>query len=207
MGLVKARLTNISMANQEPVEVMFNPELLTLTTNMVYPDIAVPGLRNPLLQFIRGESRTLATELFLDQSDTGEPLNDRLDKLRAFVTIQSSLHAPPVCRFEWGHTSFDGVMSEFTEKFSLFDESGDVLRARVTVKLKAYEPAAQQLGKMKLESPDRTKSRTVRAGDRYDSIAAEEYGDAKYWRVLAEANGDERPRLLAPGTVLTIPPL
>ena len=63
------------------------------------------------------------------------------------------------------------------------------------------------LAEIDRRSPDRTKTRTVRAGDRYDLIAAEEYGDAAYWRVLAAANGDERPRLLAPGTVISIPPL
>jgi|OpeIllAssembly_1097287.scaffolds.fasta_scaffold716925_2 Contractile injection system tube protein len=207
MALVKARLTNASVANAEPVEVMFNPDLLTVTTNILYPDISVPGLRTPLLQFIRGEARTLAAELFLDQSNTGESLAAKLEELRAFVTIDSELHAPPVCRFEWGDTTFTGVMAEFAEKFQMFDETGRILRARVTVKLKAYEPANQQLAEIDRRSPDRTKTRTVRAGDRYDLIAAEEYGDAAYWRVLAAANGDERPRLLAPGTVISIPPL
>lgn len=207
MALVKARLTNASVANAEPVEVMFNPDLLTVTTNILYPDISVPGLRTPLLQFIRGEARTLAAELFLDQSNTGESLAAKLGELRAFVSIDSELHAPPVCRFEWGDTTFTGVMVEFAEKFQMFDETGRILRARVTVKLKAYEPANQQLAEIDRRSPDRTKTRTVRAGDRYDLIAAEEYGDAAYWRVLAEANGDERPRLLAPGTVISIPPL
>lgn len=207
MALVKARLTNASVANAEPVEVMFNPDLLTVTTNILYPDISVPGLRTPLLQFIRGEARTLAAELFLDNSNTGESLADKLEELRRFVSIDSELHAPPVCRFEWGDTTFTGVMAEFSEKFQMFDETGRILRARVTVKLKAYEPANQQLAEIDRRSPDRTKTRTVRAGDRYDLIAAEEYGDAAYWRVLAAANGDERPRLLAPGTVISIPPL
>lgn len=207
MALVKARLTNASVANAEPVEVMFNPDLLTVTTNILYPDISVPGLRTPLLQFIRGEARTLAAELFLDNSNSGESLAAKLEELRAFVTIDSELHAPPVCRFEWGDTTFTGVMAEFAEKFQMFDETGRILRARVTVKLKAYEPANQQLAEIDRRSPDRTKTRTVRAGDRYDLIAAEEYGDAAYWRVLAAANGDERPRLLAPGTVISIPPL
>jgi nucleoid-associated protein YgaU len=207
MSLVRATLTNDSLAGSEPIEVMFNPDLLTVTTNMLYPDISVPGLRTPLLQFVRGEAKTLAMELFLDQSNTGVSLAEKLGELRRFVTIDGDLHAPPVCRFEWGDTTFRGVMAEFTEKFQMFDESGRILRARVTVKLKAYEPASLQLAEINRASPDRTKARTVREGDRYDLIAAEEYGDPKYWNVIAAANGDERPRLLAAGTVLEIPPL
>jgi nucleoid-associated protein YgaU len=207
MSLVKATLTNDSVAGATGVDVMFNPDLLTVTTNMLYPDISVPGLRTPLLQFVRGEAKTLAAELFLDQSNTGESLAVKLGELRRFVTIDGDLHAPPICKFQWGDTTFRGVMSEFAEKFQMFDESGRILRARVTVKLKAYEPASLQLAEINRSSPDRTKTRTVREGDRYDLIAAEEYGDASYWNVIAAFNGDDYPRLLAAGTVLEIPPL
>lgn len=209
MSLHPATLTNISVAEseQEPVEVMYKPAELTVTSNMLYPDISVPGLSVPLLQFVRGEARTLEAELFLDRSNAGESLHDDLEALRAFVRVSSELHAPPVCRFAWGDTSFDGVVTEFKEKFSMFDEEGHILRARVTVKLKEYIAADLQYTRINPQSPDRTKIRTVRAGDRYDTIAADEYGDPTLWRVLAAANGDERPRLLAPGTTIEVPPL
>ena len=209
MTMEHATLTNISVAEaeQEAVTVTYNPKELTVTSNMLYPDISVPGLSVPLAQFVRGEARTLEAELFLDGSNAGESLSDELEALRAFVRISSELHAPPVCRFAWGDTSFDGVVTEFKEKFSMFDEDGHILRARVTVKLKEYLPADLQYTQINPQSPDRTKIRTVRAGDRYDSIASEEYGDPALWTVLAAANGDERPRLLAPGTTIEIPPL
>lgn len=207
MGLDKATLTNVSVAGSDPIKVMFNPKELTVTTNMLYPDISVPGLRMPLLQFVRGEARTLSAELFLDQSNSGESLAEKMQELRNFVTIDGNLHAPPVCLFAWGDTSFQGVMIEFSEKFQMFDEKGKVLRARVTVKLKSYESANQQYTEINQQSPDRTKTRTARAGDRYDLIAFDEYGDPALWPVLAEANGDDRPRLLKPGTLVRVPPL
>ncbi|MBJ3764439.1 hypothetical protein ILP92_17015 [Maribius pontilimi] len=217
MTLRRATLQNISQDGQDPVTVMYNPKELIVTSNMLYPDISVPGLSVPLTQFVRGEPRTLEAELFLDRSNTGESLNDDLDALRAFVRINGELHAPPVCRFAWGDADlnlaegdekfFDGVVTEFKEKFQMFDEAGKVLRARVTVKLKEYVPADLQYTRINPQSPDRTKVRTVRAGDRYDLIAAEEYGDPALWRVLAAHNGDGRPRLLAPGTTIEIPSL
>jgi hypothetical protein len=207
MTLVKATLTNVSVANGRPIPVLFNPDTYTIATNMLYPDISVPGLRNPLLQFIRGESKTLAVELFLDQSNSGVSLKEKLDELRGFVKIDSELHAPPVCQFEWGETKFVGVMSEFSEKFTLFDETGKILRARVTIKMKAYEPANQQYTEINPQSPDRTKTRAIRLGDRYDLIAHEEYGDSALWKVIAAANGDDRPRLLTPGRVIEVPSL
>lgn len=207
MALVKAKLKNVSKEGQDPIDVMFNPESYTITTNVLYPDISVPGLRNPLLQFVRGEAQTLAVELFLDQSNTGVSLESKLAALRTFVKIDSELHAPPVCQFIWGETVFNGVMSEFSEKFQMFDESGKVLRCRVTVKMKAYDPANLQTTDLNRQSPDRTKTRAIRAGDRLDLIAAQEYGDPAQWRVLAEANGYDRPRALVPGTMIEVPPL
>lgn len=207
MALVKATLTNVSVANADPINVLVNPDSYTIATNMLYPDISVPGLRTPLLQFVRGEAKTLAVELFLDSTDTGEALATRLAAIRAFVTIDGELHAPPVCRFHWGDTDFTGVMFEFSEKFSVFDEAGHVLRARVTIKLKEYAPANLQYTEINPQSPDRAKNRAVRKGDRLDLIAAEEYGDPALWPVLAAANGIARPRLLVPGQLLEVPPL
>lgn len=205
MGLVMAKLTNASVASDPGVPVMFNPSELTRTTNILYPEISVPGLQTPLLQFARGESQLLEAELFLDRTTSGESLKTDLENLRKFVTIAKDLHAPPVCNFEWGDTQFIGVMVEFKEKFSLFDSDGHILRARVTVKLKAYKDAYTQYTEIDKQSPDRTKTRVTRQGDRYDLIAAEEYGDPALWQILATANGDNRPRLLAPGTTLQIP--
>lgn len=71
MALDKATLTNASKDGAEPIKVMFNPKELTITTNMLYPEISVPGLKMPLMQFIRGEARTMAAELYLDQSNSG----------------------------------------------------------------------------------------------------------------------------------------
>lgn len=207
MALVNATLTNASVAGAKPIKVIINPDTYSVTTNILYPDISVPGLRTPLLQFVRGEAKTLAVELFLDQTDTGESLSAKLKDLRNFVTINGDLHAPPVCKFEWGDTVFTGVMNEFAEKFLIFDESGKILRARVTIKMKAYEPANLQYREINKQSPDRTKTRAIRAGDRLDLIAAEEYGDPAFWRILAEANNLERPRLLPQGMVLEVPPL
>ena len=207
MSLALATFTNVSIENGEPIRVLFNPTELTIATNILYPEISVPGLRNPLLQFVRGSARTLAVEVFLDQSNSGESLLEKLTELRSFVTINSELHAPPVCQFAWGDTSFIGVMSEFSEKFQMFDKEGRILRARVTIKMLAYDPANKQYTEINQQSPDRTKTRAIRLGDRYDLIAQEEYGDPTLWKVIAAANGDDRPRLLAPGRVIEVPPL
>jgi len=206
MALVKATLTNISTDDDsDPIEVQFNPTEYSMTRGASYAEVAVPGLSVPLLQFVRGETQTLSMELFLDGSDARQSVASALDDLRSFVEIDEDLHAPPVCEFQWGDTLFQGVVTTLNEKFVLFGESGEILRARVTVTMKSYVPPEVQARTLNRQSPDREKTRVVKEGDRLDFIAFEEYGDASLWRVIARRNNLARPRILTPGVVLEIP--
>jgi nucleoid-associated protein YgaU len=133
---------------------------------------------------------------------------NRLAALRLLGQIDSHLHAPHVVEFSWGgQVRFRGVVTMYREKFTLFDEAGHIQRARVTLQLKSFSDAGAQYAELNPQSPDRTKTHTVRAGERIDSIAAERYGDPSHWPVIAAANGLARPRVLVPGTLLLIPPL
>ena len=211
MGLEYATLTNVSTLPPQTVAVQFNPTEYGIDRGASFAELQVPGLRTPLLQFVRGEGQTLSLELFLDGTDKrassnpDETVEGRLAKLREFVTIQKELHAPPVCLFKWRQVEFQGVVTSLKEKYSLFDESGKVLRARVTLTLKSYEAVEVQLRSLQLESPDRTRVRVVRERETIAQIADEAYGNPRLWRVIAEANEVDRPRFLVPGTPLTIP--
>jgi hypothetical protein len=228
MGLQKAKLFNVSVDPETSVDVLFNPTEYGIDRGATYAELAVPGLKTPILQFIRGEAQTLNLELFLDRTDQRAPLgggltqvvgalgggadkrgllDKDLEQLRQFVQINGDLHAPPVCRFEWGTVKFQGVVTSLKEKHQLFDESGQVLRARVTLTLKSYEPVEVQLRELRRSSPDRTRVRVVREGERLDQLANEAYGNPRLWRVIAEANGIDHPRFLAPGMTLQIPAL
>jgi len=210
MALTKAILKNWS-ASQVPgeneIEVLFNPTEYSITRNLSYAEIAIPGLQMPVLQFVRGETQTLEVELFLDRSETRESVAGDLDALRNLARINSELHAPPIVRFSWDQTRFIGVIANLRERFVLFAEDGAVQRARVTLTIKRFQAPDAQWQEIGYQSPDRTKTWVVRAGDRLDQIASREYGDPTRWTVIAEANGIDRPRALTPGSVLTIPAL
>jgi hypothetical protein len=213
VGLDHATLQNVSKAGQPRVAVQFNPTEYGIDRGASYAELQVPGLRTPLLQFVRGESQTLSLELFLDGTDTRASLDPddsvegRLAQLRPFVEIDQDLHAPPVCCFTWKDVTFYGVVTSFREKYTLFDQSGRVLRARVSLSLKRYESVEVQLRELKTKSPDRTRVRVVRDGETLASIAAEVYGDPRQWRILAEANDIDRPRFVRAGTPLSVPAL
>jgi Contractile injection system tube protein/LysM domain len=186
---------------------MFNPTDYGIDRGANYAELDVPGLDTPILQFIRGEAQTLSLVLFLDGSDARQPVSDALDALRLFVSIDGHLHSPPICLFQWGDQSFQGVVTTLKEKFSLFDANGNVLRATITLSLKSYVPADVQIRAIKASSPDRTQVRAVRDGDTLASIAYEAYGQSSLWRPIADANGLDRPRFLQAGQTLVIPAL
>jgi hypothetical protein len=214
MALERATLTNVSVRPTPPsIAVQFNPTEYGIDHGASFAEVQVPGLAMPLLQFIRGEARLLTLELFLDATDKRESfaledtVEERLAKLRKFVEIDPELHAPPVCLFQWLKVTFQGVVTSFKAKYTLFDERGKVLRARVTLSMKSYASLEEQLRELKRASPDRTRVRVVREGETLAAIAAEVYGDSRLWRRLAEANAIDRPRFVAPGTPLHVPAL
>jgi hypothetical protein len=215
MPFQPAKIMDLSSTGPDKVDidVKFNPGEYSLQRNMFYAEVQVPGLAMPLLQFVRGEAQTMSLELFLDASDRpdtrsgGKGIENDIAALRKLVTIQSELHAPPIIRFQWGFQHFDGVVTNYGEKFVLFDLEGNAIRARVTLQLKSYTPAELQIKEADPQSPDRTKTRVVREGERIDTIAAEVYGDPAYWPAIARANRLARPRILVPGQLLEIPPL
>ena len=205
MALVKARLVNVSVEPEEAVDVLFNPTEYSIDRGAHYAELPVPGLKTPILQFVRGEPRTLSVELFLDGTNKRKPVDDDLRTLRRFVRIHGELHAPPVCRFEWGETAFRGVVSSFKEHFQLFAEDGSLLRVRVTLSIKSYKSAEVQLRELRRSSPDRTRVRVLREGETLAQLAAEAYGDPRLWRAIAEENDIDRPRFVPPGTPLRLP--
>jgi Contractile injection system tube protein/LysM domain len=205
MALVNARLWNVSVNPPTVTQVMFNPTEYDIDRGANYAELDVPGLSTPILQFIRGDAQTLNLSLFIDSFDSRGAISDALAALRAFVTIDGDLHSPPVCLFQWGDQSFQGVVTSLKEKFSLFDSDGNVIRATVTLSLKSYLPVEVQLRTQKMSSPDRTRVRTVRDGDTLAGFASDAYGEPRLWRPIAEANGIDRPRFLQAGQTLVIP--
>jgi hypothetical protein len=205
MALAKARLWNVSVNPPVATDVMFNPTDYGIDRGASYAELDVPGLKTPILQFVRGEAQTLSLSLFLDGSDARQPVAGALAALRKFICIDGELHTPPVCLFEWGDVSFQGVATSLKEKYSLFDGDGNVVRATVTLALKSYEAVEVQLREMKRSSPDRTRVRSVRDGETLAQLANEAYGDPRLWRVIASQNGIDRPRFLSTGQTLRIP--
>jgi nucleoid-associated protein YgaU len=210
----------------DPVVVDYAPGELSFAKAAQYADIAIPGLEQPLIQFIRGDAETLNMELFFDSTAEGTggdavAVTDKVEQFHKLVRIQGDLHSPPLVQVTWG-ADFPGTTMGATEttgdtflavvlsvnrRFTLFNPEGKPLRATVTLALKQFATVAQQVAAINYQSADHTRLHVVAEGESLPLIAHDAYADAQKWRVIAEHNGLADVRDLVPGTRLELPPL
>lgn len=214
---------------EETIDFQYNPSELSFQKGVQIAEIAIPGLDTPLLQFVRGQNETLTLDLFFDTTDEtgvgGTPVSvlTRSDRVYQLVKIDPSTHAPPICRFEWNkefpgsglsdalagqkRTSFQCLVETVRHKYTQFSDQGVPQRATLNVTLREYKALDVQLKQLGLNSPDKTQIRVLRSDETLSAIAEEHYLDAAEWRRIADANGVEDPRRLAPGLFVKLPPI
>lgn len=204
MALEKAK---IFVPKKNPIEVLFNPNEYGLESSNTYAWKMIPGLSQPIAQFVSGEATTLTMDLFFDTYEKKKDVRDHTKHVVGLLDVDKDLHAPPVVEFVWGSLHFKGIVEKVSSKYTMFLETGIPVRATLSVTFRAVHSIKEQFQHIPRQSADRTKQRTVKQGEQLWHIAAEEYEDPGLWREIARANGIVNPKQLEPGTVLKIPRL
>lgn len=201
---ILAHDSNGEEISNEPIEVLFNPEQYSIEKGNQFASLAVPGRESPIIQYVKGDSETLSIELFFDTYTyyQGQDVRKFTDKFSDLLKIKEEIHAPPVCTFHWGKTSFTGIIEKISKRFTMFKYDGTPVRATLSVTFRQYAEKPKPKS-----SPDRSKTRIVKDGDSLWFFAAKEYGDASKWKEIAIANDIDNPRILRSGQELRIPPL
>jgi nucleoid-associated protein YgaU len=210
--------------------VQFNPTEYTLTKAAHFAEIPIPGLDQPILQFVHGQTETMSLDLFFDTTDDGmgpgaTPVTKKTDQFYQLIKINNDTHALPILRFTWGQDGFPGanftgrwasqarsdgfqcVVESVKQRFTLFSSEGIPLRAVLSVSLREYHSLEDQVNSIEFHSQDHTHSHVVQRGDTLARIAADTYDDPTQWRAIATQNGITDPLDLKPGTVLEAPPI
>lgn len=209
-----------------PMLLDFAPSELSFSKAAQFADVAIPGLEQPLIQFVRGEAETLNLELFFDSTGDGTgpaavAVTQRVEAFHKLVQVKGDLHTPPLVKVSWGDDfpgtamgetetagdTFTAVVTSVARRFTLFSPDGKPLRATVTVALKHYATVADQVTAINYQSADHTRLHLVAEGDTLPLIAHDAYADARKWRVIADHNGLAEVRDLTPGQLLELPPL
>lgn len=205
MALEKAIISNLDTGDDIPV--LFNPKEYVIEKKTPWTEINVFGMDSPPVQFSMGERKRLSMELFFDTSEEKTDVREHTGKIETLMMVNAQEHRPPLLRFSWGNLSFDCVLEDLVQRFTLFTNDGTPLRAILKVVFKEYSTAATQLSNTRRESADHTKRMAVREGESLSSLSAREYNDPGKWRVIADANRIEDPENVRAGTIVELPPL
>jgi LysM repeat protein len=204
MAFARAR---IEPEDQPPIEVLFNPTQYSLEKSNQIAEIGVPGLGAPILQYVRGNARSLTMDLFFDTYEQQADVRQHTDRIYGLLRIDGTRHRPPICTFIWGNFRFRCVLERVSGRFTLFLADGRPVRATLSVTLKEFTEVALLVKDPPTESADHVKIYRVKRGDTLSSIAAAEYGSPALWRPIADANRIHDPLALAPGDRLVLPAL
>src|ERR1700733_10092527 len=207
----KAIITNTISGVKTPV--MFNPTEYTVAQDINYAKAAIPGLSQPILQFVNGNVPTLEMELFLDTNEqvqingrtvaaAGSDVRTFTQQITTLMTIDSTTHAPPVIVFTWSSLSFTCVLARTTQKFVMFLGDGTPVRARLQVSFQGYNNASTESKEIKRQTADYSKNWIVAQGDTLSKIAGVVYGNPALWRPIGLNNGLDDSIVLTVGQQL-----
>jgi hypothetical protein len=215
MALTKAQLYNADTGAMV-VECHFNPDEVTISKSNTWEPENSSGTNLPDVHFKGEGARSLNLTLVFDSYERRMDVRESTNKVLGLMDApedrsQNSQHArPPHVMFRWGtFETFPAVITQLSQKFSLFLETGVPVRATLSLTLQEVPQQAirnQTAGQNPTSrAAGARRIRTVQPGDTIDVIAAAELGEPNAWRRLAEANGLDDPRRLRAGRALLIP--
>lgn len=205
----------------------FNPSELSITKTVKWDTDegnskdgkdggSTPSFNAPKIKFGGGGSAKYTLSLFFDTTEEGQDVRAYTDQLIR-LTLRGAGKAkanepnvtPPTVVFRWGMIRlFKAVVENVKVQYTLFTPGGMPVRAKATVAFIQNDPSEDVAPYQNPTSrSDPRKTYIANAKQRLDQIAYEEYRDARYWRVLAEANNLDDPFDLSDGQILAIHPL
>jgi hypothetical protein len=207
--------TIINLATGDQVYCMFNPHEYTLSKQNSWQKGETKGKNVPKVKFSQGGAESLKLQLFFDTYADGTDVREHTDGLWKMMMVtdekknpRNDKSEPPHVVFQWGVFFFRAVITTLTQRFTLFLKDGTPVRTTVDVTFQQVEDPEDHAGQNPTSGGGPPlKTHIVQAGERIDWIAAQAYGDASHWRLIAETNQLTHPMRLREGQQLVIPPL
>ena len=211
---VKAKLIEVDKEGEKAgieVPCMFNPYEYTVSKTNSFKEQAQNRAKTAALEFSKVGVQTLKLSLIFDTYEQKSDVSSQTNQLWKFMEPKTEQDPkkkarPAYVAFEWGVFRFVAVITNMTQKFTMFTHEGVPVRAKVDVTftqfkdLNDYGPQNPTSGGGPLQEVW-----TVTDNDRLDAIANSVYGDANKWRLIADYNELRNPLVLTAGQELLIP--
>lgn len=182
-GLRKAKIINLSNES-EFVECMFNPHEYSLSKSNTWKANENISKNAPTATFKSGGAQVLKLSLHFDTLEEGGDVRDITDKLWKMMEVdednknsESGKGAPPEVAFEWGRLYFRSVITNMTQKFTLFTADGVPVRCAVNITLEQkVDKGDYKESPLAAITPNKREIKqavTSIEGDRYDNLLAD----------------------------------
>ena len=210
-GLKKAKLINLP--TNEEVECMFNPHEYTLTKQNQWRQGENMGRNTPRATFMTGGSQTLRLNLEFDTLAADTDVREYTDKLWTMMKIHEEdtndeygKGTPPEVAFEWGRLYFKAVITNMTQKFTLFSAEGTPVRCTVNVTLEQKEDIDDYKDGESVVNAVRDVGKSVLAKecDLVDNMLAESDKGMDNMRDVLESNNIDNPLNIPSGSPLSL---
>ncbi len=203
----------------ETFEAMFNPESYSLKYENKFQRGQGVNTSGRQAKYSMNKPGKLTLKLILD--DTGvsrlgargsdEKERDVYKKVHEFLELTSymdgEIHEPKYLKVEWGDLIFNCRLESVNVAYSMFNRAGQPIRAELDTVFIGDIEDSKRLKKENKASPDLTRVRTVKSGDRLPLMAGRQYGDPAYYIQVARANKLNNFRKLKPGDGICFPPV
>lgn len=203
LHVVPAKATIINTVTNDKIAVMYNPEEFKLEQGNNFAEVGIPGRNAPPIQYVRGKSRTLSMELFFDTYESRQDVRVHSGQIVNLLNPLPETKAPPVLMFMMGRFSFECVLVDAGQRFTMFLSDGTPVRSMLSARFQEYTRTDFDVQQGFFLGPPALHS--FAQGQTLSGLAASYLGDAGNWRQIAEANKIDDPFHILPGTQLIIP--
>lgn len=192
-------------------EAYVNPNEITLSYEIEYDGAQGAGTTNSRMTFKKAKPGDMSLTFFIDGTGANGrkvDVQQTIDKFQVVTGYNGKIHRTSYLKVVWGTLQVKRcVLKSATIAYKLFKPDGIPLRAVITANFTDNSDDQTRVAIAQDESPDLTHVRLVKAGDNLPSLCDRIYGDPWLYLKVAEANGIDDFRNLAPGMKIFFPPL
>ena len=194
---------------------MFNPDTFTIEHSVRYNNDQANGQSATDGTFICIPPKQFSLEFVIDATGVSSDLDIPAIPIplqvllfnKTTLDIDGDIHRPNYLIVQFGTFICECYLVSSRITYTLFDESGIPLRAKINATFKERVSSVINAALGMLSSPDLTHTKLVNEGDLLPLMVFREYRTQDYYLQVARINKLKNFRQLEPGTTINFPPI
>lgn len=200
--------------NADAISIPVNPESLTFEKGITYAEDKQLGTTNSNNVFECYRPEKLSFSFLVDctgvveGSKEEENAHTRIEELeKSLYNYNNEAHRPSYIVIAYGELLFKGQLTSMKVAYTLFNNAGIPLRAKVDIAFSGFRGSEEDKKKFFKNSPDISRMIVVKESDTLAALCHRIYGDSLLVDQVARFNNLNEYRHIPPGTELLFPPL